>query len=387
MKLISSIKNVKGDKAIWGVVILLSIFSLLAVYSSTSTLAYRYKQGNTEYYMFKHLGILLLGLGLMYLTHKVHFRWFGKLAFVALLIAIPLLAYTMFFGTSINDASRWATLPLINLSFQPSDFAKLAIFIYLARVLGKNQDFVRDFKFNLIFIIIPTLLVVLLILPSNLSTAVIIFASCITIMFIGRVKLTHLAGLVGASLIVIAVLVLVLWKYPDFGRFETWKNRIENHFGEDTDARYQSDQAKIAIATGGLFGKQPGNSVQKNFLPQPYSDFIFAIIIEEYGIIIGGGVLVLLYLILLFRAANIATRTESKFGAFLTFGLAFSLVLQAMINMLVAVGFVPVTGQPLPLVSMGGTSLWFTSIAIGIILSVSRSLETDATIDGEYADA
>ncbi|MDP2423875.1 MAG: putative peptidoglycan glycosyltransferase FtsW [Bacteroidales bacterium] len=385
MRLVSIIKNVKGDKAIWGVVILLAVFSLLAVYSSTGTLAYRYKQGNTEFYMLKHLGILFFGLVLMYLAHKVHFNWYGKFAFAVLVIVIPLLAYTLFFGTRVNEASRWATLPLINLSFQPSDFAKLAILIYLARVLGKNQDYVKDFKFNLVFIIIPVLVIVMLILPANFSTAVILYASCLIIMFIGRVKPLHLIGLIGVSVAAIGILVLLLWAYPEYSRIQTWKNRIENHFGDNPDGKYQSDQAKIAIANGGVIGKQPGNSVQKNFLPQPYSDFIFAIIIEEYGLI-GGSVMVLLYLILLFRGASIATRTESKFGAFLTFGLAFSLVLQAMINMAVAVGMIPVTGQPLPLVSMGGTSLWFTSISIGIILSVSRSLETETKTDEQYVE-
>ncbi len=385
MGIIAFIRNIKGDKVIWMVVFFLAILSLLAVYSSTGTLAYRYQHGNTEYYLFKHLSILLFGLVLMYFAQRIPYTWYGKYSFVALFIAIPLLAYTALFGTSVNDANRWTTLPIINLSFQPSDFGKLAIIIYLSRVLGKHQDYLQSFKFNLTFLIVPMLLVVGLIMPANFSTAAIIFASSMVIMFIGRVNTKHLLGLGAIALVAIGLLILVIKSNPHLGRVETWENRLENFRGENPDGAYQSDQAKIAIASGGIFGKQPGNSMQKNFLPQPYSDFIYAIIIEEYGLL-GGIAIVFLYLILLFRGIHIATRCDSTFGSILTFGISFSLVMQAMINMLVVAGLLPVTGQPLPMISMGGTSLWFTSIAIGIVLSVSRTLETNQQTL-EYAEA
>jgi cell division protein FtsW len=370
----SVVRNVKGDKVIWAVVVLLSVISILAVYSSTGTLAYRYKQGNTEYYMIKHLSIMGFGLMLMYVAHLIPFHFYGRLAKLALIIAIPLLAYTLLFGTSVHDASRWYTLPIINISIQPSDFAKLTLLIYLARTLAKNQSNIGDLKNTLIWIILPMVLVVGLILPANLSTALIIYGSCLIIMFVGRVRIKHLATIIGITLAVFTIFIFILKSYPEMGRFHTWQNRIQSYMGNNDEGNYQIEQSKIAIANGGLTGKRPGNSTQKNFLPQPYSDFIFAIIVEEYGLIIGG-VIVLLYLILLFRGIRIATKSENIFGAILAFGLSFSLVLQAMINMGVAVGLMPVTGQPLPMVSMGGTSLWFTSIAIGIMLSVSRSID------------
>ena len=370
----SIIKNIKGDKVIWAVVILLSVYSILAVYSSTGTLAYRFKQGNTEYYLLKHLGILGLGFVLMYIAHRIPYHIYGRLSKMALIIAIPLLAYTLFYGTAVHDASRWYTLPIINISIQPSDFAKLALIIYLAGMLAKYQNNIADIKNTIIWIILPVVLVVGLILPANLSTAAIIYGSSLIIMFVGRVRLTHLATIVGGTLLIFAILILAMKIYPEMGRFGTWQKRIEMYLGSGEESNYQLEQSKIAIASGGLTGKLPGNSTQKNFLPQPYSDFIFAIIIEEYGLI-GGGFLVLFYMILLFRGIRIATKSENLFGALLTFGLSFSLVIQAMINMGVTVGLMPVTGQPLPLISMGGTSLWFTSIAIGIILSVSRSIE------------
>jgi len=370
----SIFSNIKGDRVIWAVVILLSFVSILAVYSSTGTLAYRYKHGNTEYYLLKHLSIMGMGLVLMYFVHRVPYYIYGRLSKLAIIIAIPLLAYTLFFGTAIHDATRWYTLPIINISIQPSDFAKLALFIYLARTLAKNQPQIEDLRSTIIWIILPMVIVVALILPANLSTAAIIYATSMIIMFVGRVRVKHLATIAGSTLLLFAIFILILKAYPEMGRFQTWENRITSFINPDAEGNYQIEQSKIAIASGGLIGKQPGNSTQKNFLPQPYSDFIYAVIIEEYGLI-GGGSIMLLYLILLFRGIRIATKSENLFGAILTFGLSFSLVFQALINMGVTVGLVPVTGQPLPMISMGGTSLWFTSIAIGIMLSVSRSLE------------
>ena len=373
-----------GDRVIWSVVILLSVFSILAVYSSTGTLAYRFKQGNTEYYLLKHLGILGLSLVFMYVAHLIPFQIYGRLSKLALMIAIPFLAYTLFFGTAVHDAYRWYTLPIINISIQPSDFAKLALLIYLASTLAKYQENIEDLKNTMIWIILPMILVVGLILPANLSTAAIIYASCLIVMFVGRVKFAHLAAIVGGTLLVFTIFILVLKAYPEMGRFNTWQNRIQTYLGSNEEGNYQLEQSKIAIANGGITGKLPGNSTQKNFLPQPYSDFIYAIIIEEYGLA-GGGFVVLLYLVLLYRGVRIATKSESIFGAILTFGLSFSLVFQAMINMGVTVGLMPVTGQPLPMISMGGTSLWFTSIAIGIMLSVSRSLDEKKGENVAYA--
>lgn len=371
------LNNIKGDKVIWAVVFLLSIFSVLAVYSSTGTLAFRYQSGNTEYYLIKHLGILLLGFVLMYLAHQVKYKYYARISQLAIYISVPLLAYTLMFGTNVNEASRWYTLPLINLTFQPSDFAKLALIIFVARLLAKKQENIEDFKKGFIAILLPVLLITLLILPANLSTAAMIFITCLVLMFIGRVRLRYILALVGIGLVSMTLLIAIVINVPQLGkRVGTWQNRIESFRSGDSDDNYQVEQAKIAISNGGITGRMPGNSTQKNFLPHPYSDFIFAIIIEEYGLI-GGALVVLLYLVLLFRAIKIVIRCPRNFAAFLTFGVAFSLVFQAMINMMVAVNLMPVTGQTLPLISMGGTSIWFTSISIGIILSVSREIEEE----------
>ena len=369
------LSKIKGDKVIWAVVFLLSIFSLLAVYSSTGTLAYRYKAGNTEYYLLRHLSILLFGFFLMFLAHRIDYKYYARISQVALYISLPLLAYTLIFGTSLNEASRWYTLPLINMTFQPSDLAKLTLIIYVARLLAKKQGEIDDFKKGFIHVLFPIMLVTLLILPANFSTAALIFATALVLMFVGRVKIKYLLMLGGVGIIALIISVAIMASFPGLpGRIGTWQNRIESFSSGDSDDNYQVEQAKIAIATGGIAGKMPGNSIQKNFLPHPYSDFIFAIIIEEYGLI-GGTLVVFLYLILMFRAVKIVIRSQRNFAAFLTFGLAFSLVFQAMVNMMVAVNLLPVTGQTLPLISMGGTSIWFTSIAIGIILSVSREIE------------
>ncbi|MHC1778434.1 MAG: FtsW/RodA/SpoVE family cell cycle protein [Lentimicrobium sp.] len=369
------LNNIKGDKVIWAVVLILSVFSILAVYSSTGTLAYKKHSGNTEYYLLKHVSILLLGFVLMYIAHQVPYKYYARISQLALYFSVPLLAYTLFFGTNLNEASRWYTLPIINMTFQPSDFAKLALIMFVARLLAKKQDEVKDFKKGFISILIPVVIITLLILPANFSTAAMIFTTCLVLMFVGRVRFSYIAILVVAGVLSVGLLGTIAVKSPELpGRMGTWQKRIQNFISGDSEANFQVEQAKIAIATGGITGKMPGNSTQKNFLPHPYSDFIFAIIIEEYGII-GGTFMVLLYLILFFRAVKIVIKSPRNFPAFLTFGVSFSLVFQAMVNMMVAVNILPVTGQTLPLVSMGGTSIWFTSIAIGIILSVSREIE------------
>lgn len=372
------LKNIKGDKVIWVVVAILSVFSVLAVYSSTGTLAYRYQSGNTEYYLIKHFSILFFGLVLMFIAHMIPYKYYARLSQLLLWGCVPLLLYTLMFGTNLNEASRWYTLPLINITFQPSDLAKLALIIYVARLLSKKQEDIQDFRKGFVSVMIPIVVITGLILPSNFSTAAMIFATCLVLLFVGRVKFTYLMYLVLTGIAAFGLLILLAVNSPKLGgRFGTWQTRIESFTSGDSDANYQVEQAKIAIAGGGIFGKMPGNSVQKNFLPHPYSDFIFAIIIEEFGLL-GGTVVVLLYLILLFRAVKIVIKSPRNFAAFLTFGVAFSLVFQAMVNMMVAVNLLPVTGQTLPLISMGGTSIWFTSISIGIILSVSREIEKAA---------
>ena len=374
--------KVKGDRPIWMIVIVLSIFSLLAVYSSTGSLAYRFRSGHAEYYLFKHLIIIIMGLGLMFVAHKIKYTYYSRLSQLALLLAIPLLVITLFRGTTINEASRWLTLPIINVSFQSSDFAKLAIIMYLARHLTKKQDNIKDLKATFIPAIIPVLVVCGLIMPANFSTAAVLFTTCMVVMFIGRVRFSYIMALAGIGILASALFVVVVMNMPDTGRVHTWKNRVNTFMSGDNPDNYQATQSKIAIATGGVIGKLPGNSTQRNFLPHAYSDFIYAIIIEEYGLI-GGFLTLMLFMMLLYRGVRIAHKSPGTFGALLAAGLSFSLVFQAMINMAVAVNLLPVTGQPLPLVSMGGTSLWFTSLSIGIILSVSRKIEEDDQADGE----
>lgn len=370
-----AIRNIKGDKVIWSVVLILSVFSILAVYSSTGTLAYKKQGGNTEYYMLKHLIILVFGFALMYVTHLIKFNYYSRISQIAIVIAGLLLLGTLAMGTNYNEASRWLTLPVINLTFQSSDLAKLALIMYVARLISKKQEQIKDFKAGFIPILLPIIIICGLIFPANLSTAGMLFITCLVLMFIGRVNLRYMISMAGIFIAAMAILVVLIYNSPGQGRLGTWHNRIDNFFnGDEGEEQYQVEQAKIAIATGGVFGKMPGNSTQRNFLPHPYSDFIFAIIVEEYGLI-GASVLVLLYLILLFRATRIVVKSPGNFGAFMAIGLTFSLVFQAMVNMAVAVQILPVTGQPLPFVSMGGTSIWFTSIAIGILLSISKEIE------------
>jgi cell division protein FtsW len=383
------LRNIRGDKVIWAVVIILSIFSLLTVYSSTGTLAYRNQGGNTEYYMIKHLIILAFGFLLMYLTHLVKFTYFSRIFQIALYIAIPLLILTLLIGHNVNEAKRFLPLPF-HLSFQTSDLAKLTLIMYLARLLTKKQGKIKDFKSAFVPIMVPVLIVCALILPANFSTAAMLFITSLVLMFIGRVKFSYLASFVGITVGIFVIFLLVARVYPNFmPRVSTWNNRINNYFKPDhidSDKTYQVEQSKIAIASGGIVGKAPGNSTQRNFLPHPYSDFIFAIIVEEYGLL-GGTFIVLLYLILFFRVVKIVIKCPRTFGAFMAIGVGFSLVFQALINMAVAVNLIPVTGQPMPLVSMGGTSIWFTSIAIGIILSVSRETDNECLNEEQYVAA
>ncbi len=369
----------KGDRYIWLIVVVLSLFSVLAIYTSTGTLAYKYQQGNTEYYLIKHFTILLLGLALMYATYRIRYTFFSKISGIALIVVVPLLLYTLVSGTRLNEASRWLTLPLVNLSFQTSDLAKLALILFVARTLSIKQDVIKDFRKAFLPLMIPVCLVCLLILPADFSTAALLFTTCLFLMFIGRVSTKHISLLVGGGLVLLLLFAFLARQTGFANRFGTVEKRIEMFMTDDEEGNYQARQAKIAVATGGFAGKGPGHSTQRNFLPHPYSDFIYAIIVEEYGML-GGTVIVLLYLVLFYRALVIVKRTPFAFATFLAVGCSFSLVFQALINMAVAVNLLPVTGQPLPMLSMGGTSLWFTSIAIGIILSVSRDLEKERRV-------
>jgi cell division protein FtsW len=380
LNIIKMLRNIKGDKVIWIVVILLSIISIVCVYTSVTALATRYKNGNALYYLVKHALIIGLGFLLMYVIHKVKYTYFSRMSQIAVWVAAPLLLYTLLKGISAGEANRWIGIPGIGLTFQTSDFAKLALIAYIARILSAKQEVIKDFKLTFLPIIIPVGIICALILPANFSTAALLFLTCLVLMFIGRVNIKYMLMLLGCCIVLVSIFGFVIMKYPDsIKRGRTWKARIENFKSGNSEENYQADQAKIAIGTSGVFfGKGPGHSDQRNFLPQASSDFIFAILIEEWGVIAGAFVL-FLYMVLLFRGVRIANNTPKSFGSFLAIGLTFSLVFQAMINMAVAVNLFPVTGQPLPLVSMGGTSIWFTSIAIGIILSVSRETEQDQT--------
>lgn len=374
-------KYFKGDRTIWLIVFILSIFSLLAVYSSTGTLAYKYKSGNTEYYLFKHLIILGFGLAMMYVAHLVRYTFYMRISMFAIILTLPLLIFTLLGGTNLNEATRWLTLPGTNITFQTSDFAKVALIMFVARQLSKSQGEIENFKSAFLPIMIPVLIVCGLILPANFSTAAVLFISCCFLMFIGRIKVKFIASLLGIGIASFGLFILLAYATGKTGRIETWKARIERFISGDEQDNYQAEQAKIAIATGGILGKFPGNSQQRNFLPHPYSDFIYAIILEEYGL--AGGLLILfLYLLLFLRVIRFLHHSPMAFGTLLAVGCTFILVFQAMINMAVAVNLIPVTGQPLPMLSMGGTSIWFTSISIGIVLSISRQVEKEKTEGG-----
>ena len=370
--------KLQGDRTIWLIVMILSIFSLLAVYSSTGTLAFRQQGGDTEYYLFRHFFLLAGGIFLMYLAHMINFNYYSRIAQLMLYISIPLLLITLAFGTDINDARRWLTVPIIDISFQTSDLAKLALIMYIARILSRKQHIIDDFDQGFLPVIIPVLVVCVLIMPADLSSAMLLFFTCLIVMFIGRVRLKHMGLAIWMGITVFLLVIFIASVTPFENRLNTWKKRIVSFVDSDKEVSYQVKHSKIAIANGGLIRLAPGKSIQRNFLPHPYSDFIYAIIIEEYGLL-GGLIIMALYLWLLQRAIRIFVKSPGAFGALLAVGLAISLVIQAMMNMAVTVDLLPVTGLTLPLVSMGGTSLLFTSVSIGIILSVSRYIEEQST--------
>lgn len=385
----------QGDKVIWVVVAILTFISLLTVYSASESVANRSYNGNNAFVLLRHAVMLLLGLACMFGASRINYKMYSKLLLLLFWIAIPLLIYTLFFGKNLNHAQR--VIGIAGVTFQTSDLAKIALIGFLARVLTLRRDELDDFKELGIRVMLPILVIVGLIFPENFSTAAMLFATCIVMMFLSKVKMKYIFGFIGIIMLAGGIFMLVSFAFAKDNRSATWVNRIERFLSSseeeaDDTANFQVMQSKIAIAGGGLIGKSPGKSTQRNVLPHPYSDFIYAIVLEEYGLI--GGIFVLaLYLILLYRATRIILRAPQSFGGLLAMGLAFSLVMQAMVNMGVAVGLFPVTGQPLPFISMGGTSLLFTGLSIGIIISVTREInkvnndERDAEIEVAEADS
>jgi cell division protein FtsW len=373
----------KGDKLMWLIIFLLSMGGLLVVYSSTGALAHQKQGGKTEVYLLQQIGFLLMGFLVMLLTHSVHYKYYLRLSRPIIYLAYALLLLTIFFGSNVNDAQRWLKIPFIGISFQTSDVAKVALILFVARELAVRQEDIKDFKKGFLPIIMHVGFISILIAPSNLSTALVLFSTCMVIMFMGRVSIKHIFYIGAPILTVLFLAIFLVLNTPDkyiqdFGRVLTWKHRIENFKTRSTnsDETYQNDHAKIAIANGGLIGLGPGGSTERNFLPQAYSDFIYAIIAEEYGFI-GAVFVMFLYLLFMYRAFRIIFKSPKAFGALLAVGLSFALVLQALINMAIAVNLVPNTGLTLPLISKGGTSIIITSFAFGLIMSVSRYVEED----------
>lgn len=379
----------RGDKVIWALVIVLSLISLLVVYSATNSLAYKIYKGNNAVYLFKQIVFITIGIAVVYFAHRVNYTIYSKVAKVLFFISIALLIYTLLFGVRLNEGSRWIKLPIINLTIQTSDIAKLALFMYLSRLLSKKQEVIKDFKKGFVPLMIPIVIICGLIAPANLSTALLTGATSMLLLFIGRVSFKHIALVAAAVIVPVIILISIASAYYDKqegkmkelpsilagGRVPTWIKRVQDFmYAKADDAPYQVQQAKIAVAKGGWLGLGPGNSEQRNFLPHPYSDYIYSIIIEEYGLL-GGAFIIFIYMVFLFRSIVIFRRCPFAFGAFLALALSFTLVIQAMTNMAVNVGLFPVTGVTLPLVSMGGSSFLFTCLAIGIILSVARNVE------------
>jgi len=367
-------KTFKGDRVVWGLVVLFMFYSLLAVYSSSVGVAFKNYGGDTTYFLRSQFFMLILSLVIIIVVSYLPYRIYFALAGVMLIVSAVLLVLTYVFGTRVNEATRWLVIPGTGFRLQTSDVAKVALVIYIARTLSKYQTELNNFMLVTKYFVLPVGIICALIMPENLSTAVMIFGICMIIMFIGRVPFKFILAYVGIAVVGVVIFALVLTVVSKDNRVEVWKNRIENYFSgkPDPDGDYQANQAKIAISTGGLIGKAPGRSTQRNILPQSNSDFIFAIIIEEYGLLLGAIPLILAYMILLFRGIAIAKKCETAFPAFLVLGFTVMIVTQAMINMLVAVGLFPVTGQTLPMVSWGRTSVLMMSFSIGTILCVSR---------------
>jgi cell division protein FtsW len=373
------LRHLEGDKAIWAVVALLALFSFLPVYSASSNLVYVVGNGTTIGHLLKHGLLLFLGFGIIYGVHKIPTHFFKGLSIIALPVVLVLLIYTLAQGTTIDgaNASRWIRLPVVGITFQTSNLAAVVLMIYTARYLTKIKDRKIRFSESILPLWVPVFLFVMLILPANFSTAAILFSMVMVLCFLGGYPLKHLLGIIGAGIAALALFVMMAKAMPGVfpNRVDTWISRVESFWdGTDSQGDYQIEKAKIAIASGGLVGNGAGKSVMKNFLPQSSSDFIYAIIIEEYGLV-GGLSLMFFYMLLLFRIVVVANANTTVFGKLIVVGVGLPIVFQALINMAVAVELFPVTGQTLPLISSGGTSIWMTCLAIGVVLSASRKTE------------
>jgi cell division protein FtsW len=372
---ISNLKTeLKGDRVIWVLISLMTLVSLLGVYSSTGSLSHKEQGGNTEYYLVKRGFIVLFGFFIMYVLHRLHYLRFHRIAPFLFIVAIPLLIFTLLFGVDINSARRWIEIPILGFTFQSSDFARLALILYLARTISSKQSNIKDFKSAFLPLILPVIIICFLIAPADLSTALLLFSTCIAMMFVGRVAVKYILMLVLLAIIAFSILILLGHFFPDMVRLATWIERIRE-FTTDSDGGFQVQQSKIAIANGGFFGMGPGQSIQRNFLPSSYADFIYAILVEEYGLL-GGLFVISLYLGFFFRITRLVTKSTKAFGAMVVTGLGFSFVFQAFINIAVATHLVPVTGVTLPMISLGGTSIIMNCISLGIILSVSKFVES-----------
>ncbi len=375
-------KHLKGDRIVWIIMLLFSLMSVLVVYSAVLNLVHYNGNQKTSpvSYLLKHTGILAAGMGLTFLAHRVKYTFYAKLAPLGFLMSIPLLLFTLFKGVRAGEASRWIGIPGTSLTFQTSDFAKIMLVLFLARILAVEFGNWERFSDVLKKLLLPVVAICGLIFPANFSTAAVLFVNAMFLIFMGGVPMRHLFKLAGIAIVAAVVLGFWIWIAPSTipgNRGPTWKSRIEHFSDGASEHNYQSEQSKMAIANGGMFGKGPGNSTQRAFLPQASSDFIFAIVLEEYGFL-SGVLLLFLYLILLYRSVRMVRQKDKPFAGFIALGLSFSLVFQALINMGVAVDLFPVTGQPLPLISMGGTSILFTMASLGILLSVSHTLQQNA---------
>jgi cell division protein FtsW len=380
-------QNLKGDKFIWAIVGLLAIFSFIPVYSASSNLAYLQGDGSTFKYLLKHGAHLFLGFILLYVIHKVPYRFFRGLSIIMIPVVILLLLYTMAQGTTIDgaNASRWINVG--GLSFQTSTLASVVLMVYVARYLSKIHNKAITFKETLLPLWLPVFVILALILPANFSTTAIVFAMVVVLVFLGGYPLKYLGVILGIGLVMLTIFILSAKAFPGVfpNRVDTWISRVENFTSDDDTDAYQIEKAKIAIATGGITGTGAGKSVQRNFLPQSSSDFIYAIIVEELGLIGAFGVMIA-YLLLLFRLTIVATKADSVFGKLVVIGVGLPIIFQALINMAVAVELFPVTGQTLPLISSGGTSIWMTCLSLGIILSVSAKREAIKQMESKESD-
>jgi cell division protein FtsW len=364
--------NLHGDRIIWIVVIIMMLFSLIAVYGSISTLAV--KSGGSTRFLFKHGLMLALGFFIMYKIHLVNFKYYSRIAYLLYWPTVVLLVLTLFMGVNLNNASRWLNIPFINLSFQTSDIAKIVLIAYVARMLKIKQDELGDFSKGLGPVLMPAVLIIILILPANFSSAALLTVTIFVMLFAAGIKFTYLLRVVGLGLAGVGLLFALSTVKPElFPRIETWKSRIVNFSSSDSGESFQVEHAMAAIYNGGALPQMPGTGKARNYLPHPYSDMIYAYIVEEYGSILGGLGIMLLYVIFLTRSMRLAIKTQDIFARLTVLGLSFMIVLQAFINMAVAVNLIPVTGQPMPLISMGGTSTLLTSVAIGMILGISTA--------------